>query len=131
VLHVMRANEEPQFNVAGLQFVKYQNPQHLRKQLQEQILTHVLTTHGSSTDPEDNKGKFGRRAFRDPFIVTGRVREDPSSRSGTLRFLVDLRVRSVNPKRPVTGPVTFRLHESFVPKHQPSASEIQKTAKRT
>jgi hypothetical protein len=113
VIHVMRATEEPQFNVAGLQFVKYRDPEQLRERLTRQILTHVLTTHGPSIDPEDNKGHFGRRAFRDPYVVTGRVREDPESTEGTLSFLIDLRVRSVDAKRPVTGPVTFCLHDSF------------------
>jgi hypothetical protein len=113
VIHIMRSTEEPQFNVAGLQFVKYRDPQHLREQLTRQILTHVLTTHGSSNDPEDNKGSFGRRAFQDPFVVTGRVKEDPENTDGTLSFLIDLRVRSVDPKRPVSGPVTFCLHGSF------------------
>jgi hypothetical protein len=114
VLHIMRATEEPQFNVSGLQFIKYRDPDHLRDQLERYILTHVLTTHGPGTDPEDNKGRFGRRAFRDPFVVTGRVREDPDSSNGNLTFLIDLRVRSVDPvKRPVMGRVTFRLHETF------------------
>lgn len=117
VIHIMRATEEPQFNVSGLQFIKYRDPGHLREQLQRHILTHVLTTHGPATDLQDNKGQFGRRAFRDPFVVTGRVREDPDSSDGDLSFLIDLRVRSVDPKRPLRGRVTFRLHETFETRH--------------
>lgn len=113
VIHVMRANEEPQFNVAGLQFIKYRDPLHLRQELERHILTHVLTSHGTTDDEEDNLGKFGRRAFRDSFVVTGRVRPDPTSVEGALSFLVDLRVRSVDSKRPLVGPVTFCLHGSF------------------
>jgi hypothetical protein len=113
VIHLMRASEEPQFNVAGLQFIKYRDPLHLRDELKRQILTHVLTTQGTTDDKDDNLGQFGRRAFRDPFVVTGRVRRDPRSVDEALSFLVDLRVRSVDPKRPVKGPVVFTLHGSF------------------
>jgi hypothetical protein len=118
VIHILNAKEDPQFNVSGLQFVKYRDPRHLREELKRQILTHVLTTHGPSDDPDDNKGLFGRRAFRDPFVVTGRVREDPDSRDGTLSFLVDLRVRSVDPGRPVAGKVTFCLHGDFAQRRE-------------
>jgi hypothetical protein len=119
VVHIIHASEEPQFNVAGLHFLRYANGPDLRVQLERYILTHVLSTHGSS-DPEDkNKGAYGRRAFVDPFLVTARVQlddeveDDPDDSS--LIFVMDARVRSVDPRRPLTGKVTFHLHEDCDP----------------
>ena len=118
VIHIIRADEQPQFNVAGLRFVTYRNPDHLRQELERHILTHVLTTHGPGDDPDDNKGRFGRRSFVDPYVVTGRVRSDPSAGTGTLRFLIDLRVRSVDRKKPVRGRVTFHMYGDFETRKQ-------------
>lgn len=50
---------------------------------------------------------------------TYRVDEIPSTDDrSALTCLVDARVRSVDPSRPVEGKVTFVFHESFVPRRE-------------
>jgi hypothetical protein len=115
VVHIIHESEQPQFNVAGLHFVRYRNGEDLRAKLERHILTNLLTTHGLA-DPEDkNKGAYGRRAFVDPYIVTARVELDSDELDPNegLTFGVDALVRSVVPDRPLDGKVTFHLDETF------------------
>lgn len=60
-------------------------------------------------DPEDtNEGKFGRLPRRDGRVISADVvGEDVDW------FDIALVVRSLDPKRPLKGRVTFHLHESF------------------
>lgn len=116
VVHLIREPEQPQFNVAGLRFLRYRDPRHLQDILADHMLRHVLTTHGPA-DPEDdpNLGAFGRRAFVDPYLISGRVHvlhDDDDE----LWSYVNAMVRSVDPRRPLTGDMTFHLHPDFRPK---------------
>lgn len=116
VIHVIRHGSRPHFDVAGERFLIYRDGTNLRSLLEEHILRQYLTTEGPH-DPSDlNRGRFGRRAFVDPYIVTGRVRHDPKAAVDELKFLVDVRVRSLDPRRPVRGHVSFTFHESFSPR---------------
>jgi hypothetical protein len=113
VIQIIREGENAHFNLAGHQLLRYRSPEDLQSELKRHILTHILSTRGESDDDEDNKGKFGRRSFVDPYIVTGRVRVNTRDAIGKLTFVVDLRVRSVDPRRPLKGRVVFQLHRSF------------------
>lgn len=115
VILMIKDTEEPAFDVAGLHFLRYRDAHHLRTLLGTYLGTHVLSTHGGRDRDDENKGKFGRTAFVDPFIVTGRVRATSADgRSpNTLSFKVDVMVRSVDPSQPLKGDVTFHLHEEF------------------
>jgi hypothetical protein len=116
VVHIIHQKQKPQFNVAGLHFVRYTDGADLRKKLEQYILTHVLTTHGPADDEDKNKGAFGRRAFVDPYIVTARVDLATLVPNKSLKFTIDAMVRSVDPKRPLKGNVRFHLDETFTPR---------------
>jgi hypothetical protein len=111
VAHIIHVDEEPHFNVSVLQLIKYRNGKHLRQLLEQHLLTHVFTTQGGADDADPNKGAFGRRQFVDPYVLTARIRVDDSDDDDpSLTFVVDLKVRSVDPRQPLSGDVTFHLH---------------------
>jgi hypothetical protein len=113
VIHIIREGKRPHFDLAGERFLIYRDSAHLNTLLQEHILRQYLTSEGPADPQDSNRGRFGRRAFVDPFIATGRVRQNPDERAAELSFFVDVRVRSAGPKRPLRGAVTFFYHESF------------------
>ena len=57
----------------------YSNPGQLRRELERHIISRILTSDPGG-DPDDNAGQFGRSAFVDPFIVTGRIRRSADPR---------------------------------------------------
>jgi hypothetical protein len=114
LIFLIKTPEKPHFDIAGYPFIEYSSSDELRPRLESEILNQVLTSHATPSDPGDNVGHFGGCSFVDPYIVTGRVRVDVEGAERRERsFFVDLRVRSIDPQRPVMGPVTFVLHRDF------------------
>lgn len=113
LIFLIREGQKPHFNIAAYPFIEYSSPEDLRVKLEAEILNQVLTSHARAGD-DDNVEQFGRRSFVDPYIVTGHVRVDNQAGESRERaFFVDLRVRSLNRRRPLNGAVTFVLHRDW------------------